>query len=276
MAKPGVSVLIATYNRANLIGRAIKSVCDQTFEDWELIVADDGSTDDTPNVVKEWQKRDKRIKYFKSEHTGRIARISNLGLREATGEYIAILDDDDYWAAPDKLKNQAEFLDKNLDYIGCGGGYIVIDENGKENGRFLKPENDMEIRQAALLANPMANLTTIFRRSAAEKFGYYDESMTQFADWDFWLKIGLMGKLYNFQKYFAYYQMWGSGSSFRNQKANAASALRIVSRYKNKYPGSLKAFCLAYLYSVYAHLPMSIKKQLNPTMSRLKKFIFSN
>lgn len=136
MPNPKVSVLIATYNRANLISRAIQSVLEQTLKDLEVIVADDGSTDNVAEVVKEWQARDSRIKYTRSEHVGRISKISNFGLREAKGEYIAILDDDDYWATPDKLKKQAEFLDKNSEYVGCGGGYIVIDENGKEKVVF--------------------------------------------------------------------------------------------------------------------------------------------
>lgn len=276
MPNPKVSVLIATYNRANLISRAIQSVLEQTLKDLEVIVADDGSTDNVAEVVKEWQARDSRIKYTRSEHVGRISKISNFGLREAKGEYIAILDDDDYWATPDKLKKQAEFLDKNSEYVGCGGGYIVIDENGKEKSRFLKPERDEGIRQHALIANPMANLTTVFRRSAAGGIGFYDETMPQFADWDFWLKMGLQGKLYNFQEYFAYYQMWGEGASFRNQRQNARSAARIVRHYKNHYPGFLKAIFLAYLYVGYTYLPQGIKKQFNSTLSRFKKFIFSN
>ena len=186
-----------------------------------------------------------------------------------------MLDDDDYWATPDKLKKQAEFLDKNPEYVGCGGGYIVIDENGKEKSRFLKPERDEEIRQHALIANPMANLTAMFRRSAAEKIGFYDETMPQFADWDFWLKMGLVGKLYNFREYFACYQMWEGGASFRNQKANAHAALRIVRRYKNQYPGFWKAIFLTYSYTAYVYLPVFIKRPLNSALSRFKKFIFS-
>jgi len=275
MPNPKVSVLIATYNRANLINRAIQSVLEQTFKDWEIIIADDGSTDNTAEVIKEWQAGDSRIKYARSEHLGRISKISNFGLREAKGEYIAILDDDDYWATPDKLKEQVKFLDKNPEYVGCGGGYIVIDENGKEKSRFLKPERNEEIRQHALIANPMANPTTMFRRSAVEKIGFYDETMPQFADWDFWLKMGLVGKLYNFREYFACYQMWEGGMSFLKQKDNARSALRIIRRYKNQYPGFLKALFSVYSYTAYAYLPMSVKKPFNSALSRLKKFIFS-
>lgn len=272
---PKVSVLIVTWNRAQLIGRAIESVIEQTFRDWEIIVVDDGSTDATESVVKEWARKETRIRYFRREHIGRIAVVSNFGLKQARGEYIAILDDDDSWASEEKLKKQVEFLDKNPEYVGCGGGFIVINKDGREGGRFFKPERDEDIKKRALIANPMVNSTSLFRRKTAEKIGFYDETLPEFADWDFWLKIGLGGKLYNFQEYFVYYLMWGRGSSFAKQKGTAYSAFKIVRRYGGKYSGFGTASIMAYLYYAYAKFPEGVKHFLNPVLSRLKKTIFS-
>ena len=276
MLNPKVSILMASWNRAHLISRAVESALSQSFQDWELIIVDDGSSDNTSEAVKRWQEKDARIKYFYSEHTGRICKVSNFGLRRARGQYIAILDDDDAWANPDKLKIQVEFLDKNSDYVGCGGGFIVIDEKGREKLRFLKPEKDENIKLRALMANPMANSTTLFRYDAAKKVGFYDETLLQFADWDFWLKMGLIGKLYNFPRYFAYYQMSEKGSSFKKEKENAVSALKIVQRYKNKYLGFGRAILLAYIYYCYTLLPGFLRKFLNPILSQFKKLIFSS
>ncbi|MDO8574548.1 MAG: glycosyltransferase family 2 protein [bacterium] len=270
-----VSILITTWNRAHLISRAIQSAIDQNFKDWELIIADDGSTDNTEKICKEWEKKDHRIKYLRAPHFGRIAKISNFGLKHTQGEYIAILDDDDMWAATDKLDKQVKFLDENKDYVACGGGYVIIDKNEKEKSRLLKPEEHESIIENALLANPMVNTTTIFRKSIAEKIGFYDETLPEFADWNFWLKMGLEGKLYNFPLHFAYYQMWDTGSSFSKQKGTAYSSLQIVPRYKGKYPHYKKAITLAYAYYIYTLLPNFIKKFLNPVLSRFKKTIFS-
>ena len=270
-----VSILITTWNRAHLISRAIQSAIDQDFKDWELIIADDGSTDNTEKICKEWEKKDHRIKYFRAPHFGRIAKISNFGLKHTKGEYIAILDDDDMWAATDKLTKQVKFLDENKDYVACGGGYIIINKNEKEKFRFLKPEEHENIIENALLANPMVNTTTMFRRSTAQKIGFYDETLPEFADWDFWLKMGLEGRLYNFPLHFAYYQMWDTGSSFSKQKGTAYSTLQIVPRYKDKYPHYKKAIALAYIYYIYTLLPNFIKSFLNPILSRLKKLLFS-
>lgn len=274
--QPKVTVLIVTHNRAQFISRAIESVLTQTYESWELIVADDGSTDETEKVVRGLVKKDSRIKYLKGPHFGRIAKISNFGLKEAGGEYVAILDDDDYWIDPKKLEKQIRFLDENKDYVGCGGGFIVADKKGEEKIKTFKPEKNDDIKKNALVANPIVNATSVFRFAVAKKIGLYDESMLQFADWEFWLKIGLEGKLYNFQEYFTKYQMWEGGMSFSKQKEAASSAIRIVSRYRKLYPRYPKALLFVCSYYLYAQLPDIIKKTLNPALSRIKKAIFSS
>jgi len=121
----------------------------------------------------------------------------------------------------------------------------------------------------------MANSTTLFRRATAERLGNYDETMLQFADWDFWLKMGLAGKLYNFPEHFAAYRMWEGGMSFAKQRENARSAFRIVRRYTGRYPRTALGCLSAVAYATYAYLPAFIKRFLNPALSRLKKFLFA-
>ena len=107
-----VSVIITTYNRAHLVGKAIKSVLNQTFQDFELIVVDDGSTDNTEEVINSFN--DTRIRYIrhKINKGGNAAR--NTGLRNSKGEYIAFLDSDDEWL-PEKLERQLEVFKKSQD-----------------------------------------------------------------------------------------------------------------------------------------------------------------
>lgn len=276
MQPPKVSILMAAWNRAKFLERSVRSVQSQTFHDWELIITDDGSTDETPEVAARFSKEDKRIIYIRLNHIGRIAKVSNAGVRRARGEYIAILDDDDWWATDGKLEKQVKFLDSHLEYVGCGGGLILVDEAGRETGRVLKPEHDEDIRKYALIANPMANATTLFRRVVAEKIGWYDETMLQFADWDFWLKMGLQGKLYNFPEYFMCYRMWGGGMSFARQKETAASARRIIFLCRKSYPNFSLALAYVMAYSAYVYLPLGIRRITHAWLSRLKKTIFSS
>lgn len=272
---PKISVLITTYNRVHLLGKTIDSVFRQTFKNYEIIVLDDGSTDNTEHVMRELQIRDSRIRYIKYPHTGLPSVVSNYGLLIARGEYVAILDDDDMWADPEKLEKQTKFLDEHEEHVGCGGGAIVVDENGKEQTRYLKPTEDEDIRRVALIADPMINSTTLFRNSVAKQIGHYDTTITHYADWDFWLKMAKHGKLYNFHEYFIYYRIWGGSSSFaKHTPKHAIWSSRIVCRHRKYYPGFSKAITLAFFYYLYSFLPMPVKQLVSPTLSKLKKMVF--
>ena len=112
---------MATYNRASLVTRAIKSVIDQSFNDWEFIIVDDASNDETSRILSEWQKKEKRIKIIRNEinlwRDKGLAGNLNKAIKEARGKYIARIDDDDHWINSDKLKKQVEFLEQNPDYV---------------------------------------------------------------------------------------------------------------------------------------------------------------
>ncbi|HVO28393.1 MAG TPA: glycosyltransferase family 2 protein [Candidatus Paceibacterota bacterium] len=272
MATPTISILMATRNRANLIGQAIESVRRQTLREWELIVIDDGSPDNTAEVMVEWERRDGRIKYLRIPRIGHIAGVSNAGLRAANGEFVAILDDDDYWIDDRKLERQVAFLHGHPDHVACGGWFISVDGDGKETARFRKPETDAAIRRVALFANPIANSTALFRRTEG---GYYDEAVHGFADWDFWLTLGKRGKLANLPEYFLAYRMWSGSGSFVDTKRNADAGLRIVLKHRGEYPGFYRALAMAEIYRIYARLPLGVRRWTNKSLSRLKKWLFS-
>ena len=254
-----------------MIDRAIQSVLAQNFEDLELIIVHDGENIETKERLLSWQEVEPRIRYFPRGRVGSIAEASNYGLDRARGDYIAILDDDDFWSTDNKLARQVEFLDTHTDYVACAGGYILVDVNGQERGRFIKPIEDVDIKSRALIANPIANSTSMFRRVIDGDPVQYNVRLQQFADWDFWLTLGSKGKLYNFNEYFAYYSLWDGGSSFKYQKANALAAIALVRRHRHSYRGFLLAFTLACLYWFYAHLPNAIKQISYDFLSRLKK-----
>lgn len=272
---PRVSVIMLTYNRPQYIGRALESILDQDFEEWEALVVHDGPNQQIAEVMEVWRKRDPRIRYVRRERGGNIANATNFGIAQARGEYIAILDDDDYWPAADKLSQQVRFLDENPDYAGCGGGMITVDESGRETTRCYKALSDTDIRRLALVANPMAHSTGMYRRSLIAGCGGYDESLDGFQDWDVWLKLGKLGKLRNFPEYWQAYQIWPGGGSFHQSKANTRSAIRIVLRHRRSYPRFILALILTLLYHGYAHLPQTVRQASFGFLSRLKKTVFA-
>ncbi len=112
---PTVSVIIPTYNRANLVSRAIKSVLNQTYQDFEIIVVDDCSEDNTEEIVKSFN--DSRIRYIKHKKNKGGSAARNTGIKRARGKYIAFLDDDDEWL-PSKLEKQIMLFEKLSKHYG--------------------------------------------------------------------------------------------------------------------------------------------------------------
>jgi GT2 family glycosyltransferase len=272
---PVVSIIMPTYNRANMIGMAIDSVLKQTFKDWELLIIDNESTDNTKDIVEKFLASDKRIKYHnvKKNLIIGIASYLNYGIDISTGKYIARLDDDDEWCDPNKLEKQVNFLEENEDYVIVGGGAIMVNGNRKEMFKFFKRETDSEIRNNALYANPFWHNTVLFRKDAAIIVGCYKQ--TRFVeDWDLWLKLGKVGKLYNFKEYFALYMNAGQNRSTENQKLTAKIILQYIKSYRDEYPNYKKALILNYMQLLFSYMPSFIKRRIQNFLFYIKRNYF--
>ena len=120
---PKVSIILPTYNRAYIIEKGINSLLNQTYQDFEIIIVDDGSTDNTEEIIKKLQEKDKRIKYIKLKTNKGAATARNIGIKAARGEYIAFQDSDDEWMH-EKLEKQVKVLDTSskevVVYTGFG------------------------------------------------------------------------------------------------------------------------------------------------------------
>jgi glycosyltransferase involved in cell wall biosynthesis len=185
---PKVSVIIPTYNRAHLIGRSIKSVLDQTFIDFELIVVDDGSTDNTEEVVKAYN--DQRIRYIRYTKNRGAPAARNTGIRAARGEYIAFNDSDDEWL-PQKLERQMAFFERdqggNLGLVVCD--YWIVRKN-KEI--LCKPiENRLNYERLLEYFSDSGIGTTqfILKRNIVSPELYFDEKLVALQDWDLLLRL---------------------------------------------------------------------------------------
>ncbi len=168
--KPLVSVIIPTYNRAEYISEAIESVLKQTYTNFELIIINDGSTDETQNIIEEYAKKDKRIKIFKNEVNKNTVYSRNKGISHAKGKYIAWLDDDDVYME-NKLEAQVEFMEKNQDIVLSGTDISL--KNGDNRRVYLGPvEYDTEKAEIVFLLErlPVILGTTIWRADFFKKY----------------------------------------------------------------------------------------------------------
>jgi len=273
--QPLVSVIIITYNGRMYIKKAIESVLRQTYKNIEVIIVNDGSTDETLEIISGFRKTDSRITILTNKINLGCAKTLNKGAIMAHGKYIARLDDDDSWFDRRKLERQICFLEKNCNYVLVGDGVIKIDKKGEEIDRYLFPEKDKDIRKSILLGNLFVHSTVVFRRNIFEKVGGYDEYFDFFADWDLWLKLGKLGKFYNFQKHSTYYldKEYDSNYSMRDYSIRRELRRNIVLRekYKNNYPYYRKAVLLCWVSYFYSFLPF--RRKLYLVLFKLKTLI---
>jgi len=179
-----VSVIIPTYNQADYICDAIKSVLNQTYEDFEIMVIDDGSTDNTKDVLTEYNRK---IRYLYQENQG-AASARNLGIRESKAEYVAFLDSDDLWF-PDKLAIQMDVFNKKPDMGLVCSSCIEFDKD-KEANYIIRPRNYRGCSFGDLfIENFIQTSTAVVKREVFEKAGLFDEGLKVAEDYDMWLRI---------------------------------------------------------------------------------------
>ncbi|SHJ13348.1 Glycosyl transferase family 2 [Desulfatibacillum alkenivorans DSM 16219] len=179
-----ISVIIPTFNRAGRIEKAVESVLAQDYKDFELIVVDDGSEDDTLEILKNYPE----VRVLPQERQG-VSAARNHGVNAGAGALIAFLDSDDLWL-PSKLRVQAEFFNTNPDVLICQTGETWIRRGKRVNprNRHEKPSGQVFERSLDLcLVSPSA---VMMRRSLFEAMGGFDESLPACEDYDLWLRIG--------------------------------------------------------------------------------------
>jgi glycosyltransferase involved in cell wall biosynthesis len=184
---PRVSIIIRTYNRAHLIPETILSVLVQTFQDFEIIAIDDGSTDDTRAVLKRF--KDKRIRYVYQTNRGQSAAL-NTGLRLCDTDYVAILDSDDLWL-PEMLETAVNMLDSKPNAALFYAKASSIDADGKPLTQILgAPEKfPGHTFKSLLYGDCVAPGTVVLRRKFVETIGLFDEALNGTEDWDMWVRI---------------------------------------------------------------------------------------
>ncbi len=182
-------MIVPTYNRAHLVTETIDSILSQTFKDFELIVVDNYSIDNTEDVVKSYT--DKRIRYSKHQNNGVVAVNRNYGISKAQGDYIAFCDDDDLWM-PEKLERQVlEFEGDSQVGLVCTNG-INFDKNGEHGEFFPTTLGDSTLTFKSLVwNNSIICSSALVKRQAIDDVGVLDESpeIVTAEDYEFWLRI---------------------------------------------------------------------------------------
>ena len=187
-----VSVIIPTWNRADMVVRAIKSALKQTLPVFEVLVCDDGSTDNTYQAVK--LIKDKRVRWLPEEHTGLPAVVRNRGIKKSRGKWLAFLDSDDEWL-PQKLERQFNFVDKNEYLAVCSNAFKITSKNKDVSKYFEHNKKELSFKDL-LKTNYVICSSVIIRKSLLSKCIGFSETINLQAseDYAFWLRIATQTK----------------------------------------------------------------------------------
>jgi glycosyltransferase involved in cell wall biosynthesis len=176
---PLVSVIIPSFNHAHFLAHAINSIIEQTYSNWEIIIVDDGSTDEIDTIVKSFLEMDKRIKYFKKKNGG-LGSARNFGIQHSIGEYIYPLD------ADDKIKKT--LLEKAVTYLDAHDTCILVNCETEAFGFYEGIIHKIEYTHRNLLLSNIIFASAMYRRKDYDRVEGYDERIC-YEDWDFWLRL---------------------------------------------------------------------------------------
>lgn len=248
-----VSVIIPTYNRAHLIGRAIKSILNQTYQDFEIIVVDDGSTDNTEEVLKGFN--DSRILYIRHNHNRGGAAARNTGIKAARGKYIAFQDSDDEWL-PEKLEKQMKVFENVSPKVGIvytDMWRITGDEREYFRSPAIMPDDGIVYKNA--LNNRVMNIgiqSAVIKRECFDKAGMFDAKFRRLIDLELFIR---MSKYYCFCRIdepLVNYFNTGEGISSDSKAAIEAKELILKKNFEEIKKN--KKLLRDYLYNIGASL----------------------
>ncbi len=224
---PRVTVLMAVHNESAFVADAIESILAQTFSDFELLVVDDASTDETPAILDRFD--DGRLRILRNTTNIGLTASLNVGLQVARGrDYIARLDGDDM-AKPDRLADQVTFLDRNRDVGIVGSSRLVVDEAGALLYEAVALETDCDIRWRMLLGNALAHPTVMMRRAVLDAHQLrYDESFRTAQDYELWTRLLTVTQAANLREPLVTYRRRKQGVSISRRDEQLAAHDRIA------------------------------------------------
>lgn len=216
--EPLVSVILPVYNGADFVGQTIESILGQTYQNMEIIIVDDASTDCSLEVIRSYQ--DPRIKVVACEKNRNVAYSGNIGFKAAKGKYVALIGHDDLWKQ-NKLEKQIAFLEEHPSYSSCFTRMDVIDEDQMVcKGSFLYQvisETDRPakawIRKLFLEGNYFCAPSACIRKEMLDRAGYYRLALLQLQDYDLWLRLFLQGEVYIYPEKLTCYRQFTDKSN---------------------------------------------------------------
>lgn len=265
---PELSVVMSVYNAERFLDKAIGSILDQQFSDYEFIIVDDASTDSTMNLVKKWAGADDRIKIFRNETRLGLTKSLNRAISQTTAPWIARQDGDDFSHSA-RLRLQMDQLGKNPDVGVLGTWYEGINEEGRHLYQMALPVMDQEIKRWLRTTNCFCHGTVIFSRDLFIKTGGYPEKYPFAQDYALWLRFSKLTKIKNIPEVLYQRRIHdGAVSQLNQERWQVLQQLKLDAGLIGKQEG-LKEF-IAREYRIHGQFLLGMGQYKEGIMSLLK------
>lgn len=250
--KPLVSIVIPSFNAGSYIRECLESIFFQTYKNIEIIIIDDCSTDNTQKIVKTFQKKDKRIRYFKNSTNQGVAEAFNFGVLQAKSKLIARMDADDIMF-PDRIEKQTQYLLEQPDTVVVGGQCVVINKQGEITGSKNFPLTDKQIKDQLFQTVPMQQPTIMINTALIPTVDNLTRKRFSPAeDYDLFFRLSQYGKFANLKSNTLYYREHDTNISLKNPKYTFWRIwdARITGIKESKYRPSLKSWIIVTLQTL--------------------------
>lgn len=228
-----VSVLMTVYNAAPYLRAALDSIVNQTSGDWELVVVENGSTDESPAILASYADQRIRIKWLR-ENIGRTPAL-RLAFDMACGEYIAVLDADDI-SHPERLAKQVAYLDEHTDVVLIGTWTLLIDEKGEVLDRLAPATDALQLYENLAWQNPIVHSSVMYRAGVASDLGGYPEDLPYAQDYGLWLRLAQRGGVAMIAEYLCKQRAQSNGlTQAKRSRLDVARDCLALHRYARRH-----------------------------------------
>lgn len=257
--KPEISVIMPVYNSENFLSISIDSILKQSFKNFEFIIINDGSTDNSEKIILSYLKKDQRIIYIKNPRNKGISKSLNIGIKKSKGNFICRMDADDI-SHFKRLEIQKNFLQKNP-HIGVCGSYIQVLFK-KKYIKYKYPVNSDDCYAALLFSNPVPHPASMFKKEiiSNNKLSYNNKNLYGCEDYEFWQKLSEFTNFFNIPSYLYVYRDLSDSLSKRGKK-NINKRFSFYSNVYKKFLILLKIKLTK--YNVQVHYDLSDNQLLS-------------
>lgn len=262
MEEKKISIVLPVYNGAEYLAESVESVIAQAYANWELIIVNDCSTDDTLAIAAKYASQDARIKLITNPQNLKLPKTLNAGFEHATGEYFTWTSDDNKYK-PDALRVMVENLEKNADAVMVYANYTRIDSNGVETESIKLPD------VKHIFAGNVVGACFLYTADAAKKAGLYDADLFLAEDYDYWIRLYKIGKILHIEDDLYYYRLHGKSLTETRKKCVDEQTYKVLDKHfqfayaKSIENGLCNEFFDHMLSRASAHHDETLKKLLS-------------